>query len=163
MLAGLLGHLLERNREARPPTQQPVGPLHASLSSLQDTERSQDYPDFPAATALLANGEPDFEAINRRKRLCNSFGNLTLLTKGLNSSISNGPFPAKRREICLQSRLQLNAYFQKYTDEDKWTEETIQKRGVELFELAAAVWPFPTKSTPASLSSSGSRPNASAV
>jgi hypothetical protein len=95
---------------------------------------------------LLAVGEIDLDATQRRERLCNSLGNLTLLTQVLNSSVSNGPFNAKRREICLQSRLQLNAYFQRFTDGDKWTEQAIQDRGAELFKLAQAIWPYPAKS-----------------
>ncbi len=79
----------------------------------------------------------------RRARLIHSIGNLTLLTQPLNSSASNGPFRHKRPAIAMQSRLQLNAYFQRFRDDDAWHEETIIARGQALFALATTVWPYP--------------------
>lgn len=78
-----------------------------------------------------------------RNRLLHSFGNLTLLTTPLNSSIQNGPFSSKRPEIAKQSSLRLNVYFQDFQDLDPWNEETILKRGQHLFEVACKVWPYP--------------------
>ena len=67
-----------------------------------------------------------------------SLGNLTLLTQELNSSVSNGPFAAKRREIAKQSVLRLNTYFQ---DATTWDEVEIAKRGETLLEYAMRIWP----------------------
>ncbi len=78
-----------------------------------------------------------------RQTVRNSLGNLTLLTQSLNSSVSRGPFSGKRPAITQQSRLSLNAYFQRFSDDDVWNEETIIKRGEELADLAIRVWPHP--------------------
>lgn len=78
-----------------------------------------------------------------RNRLLHSFGNLTLLTTPLNSSIQNGPFSAKRPEIAKQSSLRLNVYFQDFADSDTWNEEVIVKRGRDLFDVACTVWRYP--------------------
>jgi hypothetical protein len=95
-------------------------------------------------TPLIYTSEEDKRAYESRKhRFIHSFGNLTLLTQPLNSSISNGPFSKKRGEIAKQSRLRLNVYFQQFTDQDDWNEVTIKKRGEELFEVARIVWPYP--------------------
>jgi hypothetical protein len=78
-----------------------------------------------------------------RDRLLHSFGNLTLLTTPLNSSIQNGPFSVKRPEIAKQSSLRLNVYFQDFQDSEPWNEEVILKRSQDLFDVACTVWPYP--------------------
>jgi uncharacterized protein with ParB-like and HNH nuclease domain len=93
------------------------------------------WPEPPADS-----GNDDETAIERRGRLLHSFGNLTLLTQELNSSVSNGPFTAKRPEIALQSGLRLNTYFQ---DATTWDEAEIAKRGEKLLEHAKRIWPRP--------------------
>jgi len=85
-------------------------------------------------------GNDDESAVERRNRLLHSLGNLTLLTQELNSSVSNGPFTAKRPEIARQSALRLNTYFQ---DVLGWDEAEILKRGGVLLEQAKRVWPHP--------------------
>ena len=98
--------------------------------------------DWPGL-ALNEDGTLDFEALFRRDQLIDSVGNLTLLTQRLNSSVSNGPFQDKRREIALQSRLQLNSYFQKIADKPNWDEAAILERADTLFTLAVKAWPYP--------------------
>jgi hypothetical protein len=88
----------------------------------------------------------------RRNRLKHSFGNLTLLTQSLNSSVSNGPFLGKREEITAQSNLRLNAYFQKA---DEWDEAAIIARGGVLFDVAKQIWP---RAEPAPASSGSNAP-----
>ena len=78
----------------------------------------------------------------RRDRLLQTFGNLTLVTQQLNSSVSNASYEVKRPEITHESVLRLNAYFQ---DVDDWNEDAILKRGEDLFDLAKCVWPKPTQ------------------
>ena len=72
-----------------------------------------------------------------------SLGNLTLLTQYLNSEVSNGPFRVKRPEIAKQSLLILNSYFQKFSDDDVWDENTIIQRGEHVADLALRVWGYP--------------------
>jgi hypothetical protein len=75
-----------------------------------------------------------------REKVIHTFGNLTLLTQGLNTSVSNGAYAAKRPEITAQSALRLNAYFQSV---EAWDEAAIAARDEELFDLALSVWPKP--------------------
>lgn len=83
-----------------------------------------------------------YSRIHQRKQLLHSFGNLTLLTQSLNSSVSCGPFDQKRKEIIEQSSLALNRYFQNV---DEWDEESIRERGKSLFKLATQAWPKPER------------------
>ncbi|MFZ2879384.1 MAG: DUF262 domain-containing protein, partial [Phototrophicaceae bacterium] len=84
--------------------------------------------------------------------LVHAIGNLTLLTSGLNASISNGPFAAKRPEIAKQSSLRMNADFQALVDQSTWSEVDILNRGQRLFETALAIWPRPAQQTTIRLS-----------
>jgi hypothetical protein len=76
--------------------------------------------------------------------LVDSFGNLTLLTQGLNSAISNGPFHldggqrCKRSEILQHSLLNLNAFLATTT---RWDVPSIHRRGEALLEHALRIWP----------------------
>ena len=93
------------------------------------------YPQTPTAGKWDYIGEEDGPMV------LHQLGNLTLLTKQLNSSVSNGAFSRKRPAIARQSTLQLNAYFQDLDDEDEWGVAEIKKRGKELAKLAIKVWP----------------------
>jgi len=74
----------------------------------------------------------------RRNQLLHTIGNLTLLTKELNPSVSNGPWEKKRKEILKHSALNLNRALP-----EAWDEGTIQKRAHDLFEHALKIWPRP--------------------
>ncbi len=87
----------------------------------------------------------------KRNQLLHTFGNLTLLTQGLNSSISNGPFldqvdekekiiNGKRSEICGQSLLKMNAYFQ---NKEEWSDFQIRERSKFLSRAAIKLWGLP--------------------
>jgi uncharacterized protein with ParB-like and HNH nuclease domain len=78
------------------------------------------------------------QAIMEREDLIDTIGNLTLLTSRLNSSVSNGPFAAKRSAILQQSALRLNRYFQTI---EAWDEETIIRRSEYLFNTTKLLWP----------------------
>lgn len=77
-----------------------------------------------------------------RAEMMHTIGNLTLLTGPLNSSVSNGPFPKKAKEIAEESDLRLNAWLR--SDPPKtWDELDVWKRSKSLFDFARAVWPKP--------------------
>lgn len=76
--------------------------------------------------------------------IIDTFGNLTLLTTSLNSSVSNGPFLQKRQDIARQSKLRMNAEFQDLAGQTEWTVEDIIRRGDHLFEYACRIWPRPS-------------------
>lgn len=92
--------------------------------------------------ALFSSEEGDTRIgqIVRRERLLHTFGNLTILTKPLNSSVSNGPYNTKREALNDHSLLVLN---REITKEDIWDEEKIEARGKALFEVAQSIWPYP--------------------
>lgn len=89
----------------------------------------------------------------KRNQLLHTFGNLTLLTQSLNSAVSNGPFldvydadgkklqDGKRSQICSQSLLNMNAYFQSIPT---WEEQEISARATTLLGQALKSWPNPS-------------------
>lgn len=80
------------------------------------------------------------EAKKKRHDALHTIGNLTLLTKALNPSVSNGPWPAKRDAILEHSALNLNRPLKNST---AWGEEAIAERAKTLFSFALRVWPRP--------------------
>jgi hypothetical protein len=82
----------------------------------------------------------DVEATEKRDRAKHTFGNLTLLTQPLNSSVSNSAFEIKKTEIVKNSALALNRYFH---DKKNWDETQITARGEALFAHAVGKWPYP--------------------
>jgi len=80
------------------------------------------------------------EAMNARRRVIHGIGNLTLLTQKLNSSISNGPWGEKVKEILRYTRMNLN---HSLSAVDQWSEESIKDRAGKLFARALAIWPRP--------------------
>ena len=80
------------------------------------------------------------EVVATRDQLVHTMGNLTLLSKKLNPSLSNGAWPTKIEEISLHSKLNLNRELsQKWPD--YWNEIGIRERGIALFEIACSIWP----------------------
>jgi hypothetical protein len=77
-------------------------------------------------------------ASQRRDDIVQTFGNLTLVTGSLNSSIKNGPWGNKRAEILTHSLLPINGHLHQY---EIWDEAAIEKRGRELLERAFKIWP----------------------
>jgi hypothetical protein len=106
---------------------------------LPQNGRIEDYPYAP-----MPNDEEDASPEARRKRLLHTVGNLTLLTGPLNTSISNGPFSAKRTAIVAESDMRLNAWMR--TDAGTtWGETEILQRGADLFGRASRIWPIPSR------------------
>ncbi|MEG4249864.1 DUF262 domain-containing protein [Microcoleus sp. Pol10D4] len=68
--------------------------------------------------------------------LLHTLGNLTLT--GYNPELSNHRFP-KKREILLESHLELNQYFQEKTT---WNRADIEQRSEDLAEICLKIWPY---------------------
>ena len=102
-------------------------------------------PAWPEPENVPEGLDDEETAKEKRNRLLHTFGNLTLLTQELNSSVSNGPYDKKRPEIAEQSLIRLNTWFQKEPD---WNETKILERGKALFGLAVEVWPRPGSAKP---------------
>jgi uncharacterized protein with ParB-like and HNH nuclease domain len=83
-----------------------------------------------------------------RNKVLQSFGNLTLLTAALNSSVSNGSWDVKRfgkdgkPGIKDQTKLQIT---EQVMDKDEWNEEEILTRGIKLGEVFLSIWPTPER------------------
>lgn len=92
------------------------------------------------AMFFMSEDDSPIGRIVRRNRLKETFGNLTLLTKPLNSSVSNGLYAAKRAALSEHSLLVLN---REITQIEDWGEEAIQTRSKALFEAARLIWPVP--------------------
>lgn len=82
-------------------------------------------------------GDPQGDATRQRSATIQTFGNLTVITGSLNSSISNGPWPAKRAAIEESSVLPLNLQLRAAAT---WDEATIERRGRDLLGRALATW-----------------------
>lgn len=92
---------------------------------------------WPLPEARNSDDDPQ----GARDRLIHTFGNLTLLTKKLNPSVSNGPWEKKRDQITKHSILRLNNVL---ADHDDWNERLIRKRGEGLLKLFKDTWPRPS-------------------
>lgn len=88
---------------------------------------------------LPPDTDPEVAAVKRDK-IIHTIGNLTLLTKKLNPSVSNGKWEDKRKAIREHSVLKLNIDL---TESESWDEGAIEERGYQLFEVARTVWPIP--------------------
>lgn len=77
----------------------------------------------------------------RRDRLLDSLGNLTLVTRPLNSALSNGPWHDKREALNEHSTLFLNKDLLRHPGPDRWDEEAIHARARRLHEAFVKAWP----------------------
>ncbi|HXJ87462.1 MAG TPA: DUF262 domain-containing protein [Candidatus Binatia bacterium] len=89
---------------------------------------------------IMNDPSPEVQAgaKDAREIAINSIGNLTLLTKSLNPSVSNGPWAKKRQEILKHSALNLNRELP-----DAWDEARIGQRSKDLLKIALKIWPRP--------------------
>ena len=71
-------------------------------------------------------------------------GNLTLLTRPLNTRQSNAPWSEKRSPLAKHSALRLNADLATNPTWDTWDEQKIVERGEFLAAVACRAWPRPT-------------------
>lgn len=84
---------------------------------------------------------PD-EAEERQSRV-HRLGNLTLLTRSLNSKISNGPWSTKRPALQDHNTITLTGRVIRRTEHEAWNESLIDERTSELIEALLQVWPVP--------------------
>lgn len=83
------------------------------------------------------------EAERERAGHVHRLGNLTLLTKSLNSSVSNGPWPTKRAAIQDHDTLLLNSRLLVATQQGTWDEQAIDARTARHIEALLQIWPVP--------------------
>jgi hypothetical protein len=85
--------------------------------------------------------EAGLEAELTRERLLHSLGNLTLVNKRLNPSLSNDPWLAKQAGLQEHSVLHLNKQILGSYAASAWDESTIRDRGRILAVRAMEIWP----------------------
>ena len=91
--------------------------------------------------------DPTFDPVygqreRARIQAVDTIGNLTLLTQGLNASVSNAAFSVKMPALQANTALALNRELQAYST---WDEDTIAARGEVLFEIARKIWTAPQR------------------
>lgn len=74
-----------------------------------------------------------------RNKMLKTLGNLTLVTKRLNSKLSNDPWSAKKETLMKYSTLSMTV---SYLSEPDWDEKTILARANKLFESAVQMWRY---------------------
>jgi hypothetical protein len=80
------------------------------------------------------------EDARARDQVVHRVGNLSLLTKKLNPTVSNGPWEKKRDLILSHSALNMNRPLGTVA---AWDEAYIDRRGKSLFQAALTLWPRP--------------------
>lgn len=88
---------------------------------------------------------PTEEATENRKSRINLLGNLTLVTGGLNSALSNSAWNVKRGHLQNNSTLLLNS---EVCALEEWDEQAIDDRGGRLTDEILALWPGPKAFNP---------------
>ncbi len=81
-----------------------------------------------------------FSVANQRRDFLQSIGNLTLVTKSLNSSLSNRPFSEKKARLFQNSLLVLN---REICEHDTWDVPQIMQRASDLRDYFFSIWPSP--------------------
>lgn len=79
----------------------------------------------------------------QRQAHVHRLGNLTLLTRSLNSKVSNSAWPTKRSALQDHNTITLTGRVIKRTETEPWDEELINERTNELIETLLRVWPVP--------------------
>ncbi|RTL28074.1 MAG: DUF262 domain-containing protein [Burkholderiales bacterium] len=85
-----------------------------------------------------AKDDPAAEATRKRNAALQTLGNLTILTQGLNSSVSNSEWAVKKPALLQHSLLPIN---QQLHAAASWDEEAINRRGADLLGRAFKLWP----------------------
>jgi len=94
---------------------------------------------WPKHWPLPAEREDDTAIAERNERI-NRLGNLTLVTSGLNSSLSDSAWAVKREALAKHSRLLVN---QLLCARDVWDDASIDARTEELAGMVVSTWPGP--------------------
>jgi uncharacterized protein with ParB-like and HNH nuclease domain len=84
-------------------------------------------------------GEPDFDELAKykRKQKLLTLGNLTLITKNLNSKLRNQAWDDKKKTLKEYSSLKMTTAF---LDKEQWNEDTIEERANLLATKAIDIW-----------------------
>lgn len=132
----------------------PRGRLRMFLEAIEDHYRSEtgqpqiERKGYPIEHILPRNWKETWpvetpEADEARQARVHRLGNLTLLTKSLNSKLSNGPWPAKRAALLQHNTITLTGRVVSKTEHHDWDESLIDDRAAELIDAILHIWPVP--------------------
>lgn len=114
----------------------------AHWSLADETHATNDEAVAAETLRLLAESDdPRGAAILARQDAIARIGNLTMIHYGVNRSLQNHAFDAKRKAFFEHSNLQLNRALMTLPD---WCESRIDERGAMLFQAALKIWPGPS-------------------
>ena len=82
--------------------------------------------------------------VRKRDHVIHTIGNLTLVTKRLNTKLSNAPWDSKQKTLGESSVLFLNKVLLDNPAEE-WNECGIEERSKKLSRIVAEVWPYADK------------------
>ena len=94
----------------------------------------------PSELWIASKDDERAQATRQRNAALQTFGNLTILSQALNSSVSNSAWPVKRPKLLLHSLLPIN---QQLNDLASWDEDAITARSEALLKRALSIWPHP--------------------
>jgi len=100
----------------------------------------------------LSSAAPDDRRADQtryRNGRIQTFGNLTILTQPLNSSVSNSGWDVKKPALLAASLLPINQQLHEF---EQWDELAIERRSRDLFTRALLIWPGPPTERPVSSS-----------
>ncbi len=131
----------------------PRGRLRMLLEAVEDFLRTAyEYPPVPRRGYPIEHVLPqkweqhwpveELEDQLNRGAHVHRLGNLTLLTKSLNSSVSNGPWALKRDKVAKHDVFLMNRHFHDRASET-WDEDHIDARTKDMIEALLATWPVP--------------------
>jgi alkylated DNA nucleotide flippase Atl1 len=131
----------------------PRARLRMLLETVEDHLRGKyDYPPVPRRGYHIEHvlpqkwdthwGVDGLEEQLQRGAHVHRLGNLTLLTRGLNSAVSNGPWDLKRAKVAQHDVFLMNRLFQDPATET-WDEEHINARSQVMIDALLATWPVP--------------------
>jgi len=104
-------------------------PRNLTIEHLMPQEWRDNYP-------LRSGFDPE-----ERDKIIHTLGNLTLVNRPLNSTMSNAPWIGKKEELKNHSTLFLNKELVNDEERMVWDEAAIETRAQQLYEAAVKVWP----------------------
>lgn len=134
----------------------PRARLRAFLEAIENTLRAEtgqpqvERSGFPIEHILPQKWKDNWpvetpEAEQYRQERVHRLGNLTLLTKALNSKVSNGPWATKRKALLEHNTIKLTGRL--LESDEAWDEARIDARTTLLVETLLRVWPVPSGHT----------------
>ena len=88
----------------------------------------------------LPDGVDERRFTENRNRIVHTVGNLTLINRKLNASLSNAPWESKKEGFMAYSVMTLNSELR---TEVQWDEEAILTRSKRMAKLLCECWPGP--------------------